>query len=653
MISTVSQMSHRSLTRVFAGIVALGLTAACTSSGSDESEGSGDGLTNAEIALTSPDGRLSIAVRLDRQNALEWQVESPAGVVIGWSPLGLELEGTSFATNVSVDGGSVSQRSCSVDLVAGKRRAISAVANEVTVEVSNDAGNVVALDLVAFDDAVAHRWRLISDPLTVLAEPTAFRFAPESTKYVQAYDRTADFKPASESLWSKAIDVSFSMPAIAGWSLPALFDTPGGWALITETGVDGQWYGSRLVNDRTSEHRLAPPLESQGDGPVEVIAAEPYALPWRLVMVADEAAGIVESSATELLAAPSQIGDTSWIKPGRVSWGWWSESDSPRDPDALRRFIDLAAEFGWEYSLIDANWNLMDDEVIPELIAYAAERNVGIFLWYNSGGPHNRVTEQPRDRMTEQAARREELEWLRDIGVVGIKVDFFQSDKASMNQLALDILADTAEFELLANFHGITHPKGWHVTWPHLMTTEAVAGAEQYKFDRRFPELAPRHNTVLAFTRNVVGPMDYTPMTLSDSEFAHITTAAHELALGVLFESGLQHPADTPSAYRGLDPEVHDFLRRMPVVWDDVRVLAGTPADHVVMARRHGDEWWIAGINGTDETRSVTIDLAEFGNGFTVVQDGSGRDGLVIDADASGSITVDMAPAGGFFAWPK
>ena len=370
------------------------------------------------------------------------------------------------------------------------------------------------------------------------------------------------------------------------------------------------------------------------------------------MIVADDPSGIVESSAADLLAPPSAFGATSWIRPGRVSWSWWSQSDSPRDPQALREFIDLAAELGWEYSLIDANWNLMDEEVIPELIAYARERNVGIFLWYNSGGSHNRVSEQPRDRLTEQAVRRKELEWLRDAGVAGIKVDFFQSDKASMNQLARDILADTADFELLANFHGITHPKGWHVTWPHLLTTEAVAGAEQYKFDQRFPEIAPRHNTVLAFTRNVVGPMDYTPMTLSDSEFPHVTTSAHELALGVLFESGLQHPADTSSAYLSLDEQIHDFLRRMPVVWDDVRLVSGTPADHVVLARRNGDEWWLAGINGTGETRTITINLDDFGDSFAVVTDGAGRDDLVVESGRAGSLTLEMAPAGGFFAWP-
>jgi len=352
------------------------------------------------------------------------------------------------------------------------------------------------------------------------------------------------------------------------------------------------------------------------------------------------------------------MAELDWVRPGRGSWSWWSDSDSPRNPDRLRDFIDFAAEMGWEYSLIDANWNLMPEGTVESLVAYGAERNVGIFLWYNSGGAHNRVTEQPRDRMDTRDRRRQEMAWLASVGVVGLKVDFFQSDRASMNRMSLELLEDAAEFELLMNFHGITSPKGWHATWPHLLTTEGVLrGAEQYKFDPFFPQTAPRHHTVLPFTRNAVGPMDYTPITVGDQLFAHDTSNAHELALGVVFESGLQHPADSPEAYRALGEHALDYLRRLPAVWDEVRLLSGSPGDHVVLARRHDREWWIGGINGRERAIDVTLDLAQFEGGqfdgaFRLGTDGATRDEIRYQESAGGSVTVTMGPFGGCVAWP-
>lgn len=176
---------------------------------------------------------------------------------------------------------------------------------------------------------------------------------------------------------------------------------------------------------------------------------------------------------------------------------------------------------------------------------------VGVFLWYNSGGPNNRVTEEPRDRMFDRSVRQEEMAWLAEAGVSGIKVDFFHSDKQAGIKLYLDILADAAEAGLMVNFHGSTIPRGWERTWPNLMSMEGVRGAEQYDFRPTYPEEAPWHNTVLAFTRNVVGPMDYTPVTFSDAMYPHVTTNAHELALAVVFESSLQHFADSVESYRG------------------------------------------------------------------------------------------------------
>jgi alpha-glucosidase len=337
-----------------------------------------------------------------------------------------------------------------------------------------------------------------------------------------------------------------------------------------------------------------------------------------------------------------------------VSWSWWSDNDSPRDLGRLRDYIDLAQEFGWEYSLVDANWSEHLDDEMSSLVGYAADRGVRLFLWYNSGGPHNKVSLQPRDRMHQPAVRRSELAKIARWGVAGIKVDFFHSDKQESIARYLAILEDAAEHRLMVNFHGCTIPRGWSRTWPNLLTMESVRGAETYLFDAAFPAQAPVQNTILPFTRNAVGPMDYTPVTFGDVSHPHLTTNAHELALAVVFESGLLHLADSAPSYRRIPPEVAEELRVVPVAWDETRFLLADPGRCVVVARRRGDGWSVAGINGLDEPRSVAVSLADLAGGerrWRVVSDGDGHDAFAVREHPGGqALSVQLAPRGGFLA---
>jgi alpha-glucosidase len=266
-----------------------------------------------------------------------------------------------------------------------------------------------------------------------------------------------------------------------------------------------------------------------------------------------------------------------------------------------------------------------------------------------------RPREQPRDRMFDRAIRRAEMARLAEWGVRGVKVDFFHSDKQAGIQLYLEILADAAEVGLMVNFHGCTVPRGWSRTWPNLMTMEAVPGAEQYSFDPGYPAAAPWHNTILPFTRNAVGPMDYTPVTFGHQLYPHVTTAGHELALSVVFESGLLHLADSAESYRSLPRPVRDFLSVVPAVWDETRFLAGEPGAFVVVARRQAEAWYVGGITG-DEAREIAVALAFLESGSfsqTLITDGRTGDGFdVADAtvDARGELSVAMPARGGFVA---
>jgi alpha-glucosidase len=304
-------------------------------------------------------------------------------------------------------------------------------------------------------------------------------------------------------------------------------------------------------------------------------------------------------------------------------------SDSPKHAEDLNAFTDLAAEMGWEYALVDANWNLMETGSIEDVIAHAKAKNVGLFFWYNSGGPHNDVTEAPRDRMFTRDARRAEFQKLKAWGVKGVKVDFWQSDKQARIAQYRDLLRDAADFQLMVNFHGSTIPRGWSREFPNLIGMEAVAGAEQYKFREGYAERAPWLNTVLPFTRNAAGPMDFTPVTFSDAKYPHQTTNAHELALSIIFETPIQHFADSVESYRALPEPAKTFLKQVPTAWDETRVLSGEPGGLVVIARRSGGVWWVGGINGHDAPVNVAVKL-------DFLKDGQWWDRLVRDNDRPG-----------------
>jgi alpha-glucosidase len=311
----------------------------------------------------------------------------------------------------------------------------------------------------------------------------------------------------------------------------------------------------------------------------------------------------------------------------------------------------------WEYSLVDANWNIpTGGGTIEDLVKYAKQKNVKLTLWYNSGGPHNNVGEQPRDVMFNPDLRKLEMKKLHDWGVKAIKVDFFQSDKQDIMKLYTDILKDAAKQEITVIFHGSTMPRGWARTYPNLLAMESVRGAENYGWSNDFAMDAAELNTIYVFTRNVAGSMDYTPVTFSDYKCCpHTTTNAHELALSVMFESGMMHFADSDSSYLSQDNVVKAFLSAVPNIWDDTRLIQGEPGKDAIIARRKGKNWYIAGINGEKTAKTWTIDLPFLYNKDvfrgTLFTDGNTPRTIAhreIVQEKGGKITVGIMPKGGF-----
>ena len=294
---------------------------------------------------------------------------------------------------------------------------------------------------------------------------------------------------------------------------------------------------------------------------------------------------------------------------------------------------------------------------LEDALKYIHSLGVKPLMWYNSGGNHTWVSSTPKDRMLTHENRMEEFAKLKKLGVAGVKIDFFESEKQDMIAYYLDILEDAAKFEMLVYFHGCLVPRGWARTYPHLMTYEGVRGAEWYNNGPEFTTTAPEHNTILPFTRNVVGAMDYTPVTFTNSQFPHTTSYGHELALSVVFESALQHMADRPSGYYELPDAARNFLREVPNTWTDSKLLEGYPGKDIVMARQKGNEWYIGGISAERYPKEKTLIfnfLPENTNyKLTLIADGEHDKKLVTHymvVDKSSTVKVRLLGRGGFAA---
>jgi hypothetical protein len=614
-----------------------------------------------EWSVDSPDVRHQIVLTRQADGRLTFRVLHRGLVVVPDSALGLRradqsfMEGLAFvrdSRNTSIEDG--------YETPHGKRRVHRVRANQRTITFRNASGAQMEVVLRAHDDGVAFRYRFPetdATPRTVVEERTDFHLPAGTTAWLLPHHMPSRYKPAYEDLFHE-VPVGTAAPEPAGWSFPGLFKTTGGtWLLVTEAALDESYCGSRFAADAPGgvyRLRFPDPGEGRGVGEVNPSSTLPWTMPWRVVVIGDAAARIAESDLVSDLSPPSRVADTSWIKPGRASWSWWSESDSPKHAEALNRFVDLAAEMGWEYSLVDANWNVMETGKIEDVVAHAREKGVGLLFWYNSGGPHNDVTEAPRDRMHVRDVRRAEFAKLRDWGVRGVKVDFWQSDKQDRIRQYREVLADAADFHLLVNFHGCTLPRGWSREFPHLVGMEAVMGAEQYKFSAQYQARSAWHNTVLPFTRNVPGEMDYTPVTFTDHKYPHRTTNAHELALSVVFEVGVQHLADSDKSYRALADAPKTFLKQVPAQWDETRFVAGEPGTSVVVARRAGETWYVGGASGLDTPQQAQVDMGFLGPGsWAMTLIGDGADDRTF-ADSARQVTnkdviaVPMRARGGF-----
>ncbi|MDD7104909.1 MAG: glycoside hydrolase family 97 catalytic domain-containing protein, partial [Bacteroidales bacterium] len=487
----------------------------------------------------------------------------------------------------------------SYTMIGGKRRECSNEANETTYLYIDNIGRQQSLTVRAYNDGVAFHYALDGLQHTRPTEELTTYRLPEGTKrWMQK--------------WTEPYEEFFPLATTGEkenrrWGYPALIQPSDKlFALISEAGIERWNSASSLHNDRNRElYRVVMDVNQQN-------ATGRWTSPWRVIIVG-KLEDVVASTLVTDVSEPCRIEDTSWIKPGSVSWIYWAYNHGSNDYQIIRQYVDMAVDMHWPYVLIDAEWDEMKNgSSIEDAIRYALDKGIKPLLWYNSSTAWLKAwgAPGPHERLNAPELREREFAWLEKMGVAGVKIDFFAGDKQETMEYCIDLLECAARHHLLVNFHGATIPRGWQRTYPNLMSVEAVYGAEWYNNNATLTPKAAAHNATLPFTRNVIGPMDYTPCTFSDSQHPHITTHAHELALSVLFESPLLHWADKPESYLAQPRDVRDFMSALPTTWDETHLLGGYPGEWVVMARRSGSTWYVTGINGKDTAQTLSFDTS-------------------------------------------
>jgi alpha-glucosidase len=608
-----------------------------------------------QVALKSPNGDLEIDIATVRGQAVQdaggqlaYRVTFRGKTVLDWSNLGLTMEGNAvLGAAVHIESSQPSSQDQTWNPVAGKANPIRDHYNAVTVQTVETAagGRRLAIEARAFDDGVAFRYGLPAQPsvqeVRISNEATEFRFVKDATTWPLIL---RDFQTSSEDDYHELTVSGLHPEYLIG--LPLLVEVPGvAWVGLTEADID-DWAGlfvhtsaagiltARLaprVEDRNAPH-IPWPIDPKADpSMVSVVRQAPANSPWRVLTIADVPGRLVESNMVVNLNPPSGIADTSWIKPGKTSWDWWSGSLAKgvsfrpgMNTDTMKYYIDFSSRSGFPYMLIDAGWagrlagggrgangSGMDltktsaNIDMPALLAYAKSKNVRLWLWANW---------LDMDRQADEAFALFE-KW----GIAGVKIDFMDRADQWMANWYRQIAKKAADHHLMLDYHGAFKPDGLRRTYPNVLTREGVMGAEYNKWSARE---TPVHNTTLPFTRMLAGPMDYTPGGFENAtkdEFVArnsnpmvMGTRAHQTALFVVFESPFQMVADYPGAYDG--QKEMEFLKEVPTTWDETRVMDGRPARFITIARRSGRDWYVGSITNWDP-REMDLPLGFLGTG--------------------------------------
>lgn len=609
--------------------------------------------------MSSPDGKITVSFSL-RSGEPVYSVYKNDTLLLDTSQLGIVMRDEAFSKNLKLVSASADKLvQENFTMLQGKRTNVQYEANERKFLLENSSGKKMEVQFRVSNDGVAFRYAFADqsqDEKQILNEKTSFHFTKNTTAFLQpmsiAKTGWSQVNPCYEEFYQKEIPVSTPSPIPAGWVYPALFHTGNHWLLITESGLRRNYCGTHLAAESPDgEYFISFPdsLENFPGGGVNPATTLPFETPWRIIAIGSLKT-IVESDLGVALADPSTEKDITYIRPGYSSWSWALLKDDSTVFDVQKKFIDYAAGMQWEYCLVDADWDRkIGYEKAKQLADYASEKNIGLLLWYNSAGSWNTTPYTPKDKLLTPGSREAEFSKLNEMGVKGIKIDFFGGDGQSMIAYYLDILENAAKHKLLVNFHGATIPRGWHRTYPNLMNAEAVKGFEYVTFEQVNADEQPGHCTILPFTRNVFDPMDFTPLSLDTvPRINRKTSDGFELALSVVFNAGIQHFVETPTGMKKQPSFITDFLRALPTQWDDTKFIQGYPGKEVVLARVFNNQWYVAGINGENIPKTLSLDLSFLPKGNYAVITDSGKSVEKKMISVTDKTILRVQPNGGF-----
>ena len=585
-----------------------------------------------DIEVKSPDGRLVMTLHTDGGQAA-YSVSFDGRQMLTRSCLGLKSDFGDFTQGLTVKSVTNTDPDWSYDLSRVKCSHSSGSAAGIIAKFANADGKLFEIEFFVGNHDVAYRYKIPrpkeNNPkcAVIFNEASSFNFPAQTTTFLcpqinpmSGWERT---KPSYEEDYTADAPMTAKSRFGVGYTFPCLFRIgDDGWVLVGETGVSSAYCASHLSDyDPATGYTIAFPMKGEANGFGSEFAAVPLPCetPWRTITVGTDLAPIVETTIPYDLVQPLYEPSQEY-KPGRYTWSWLIWQDESINYDDQVQFIDLASAMGFEYCLVDNWW---DDRIgrdrIETLSKYAQSKGVKLMLWYNSNGFYNDAPQTPRDCMSTAIAREREMRWLQKIGVKGIKVDFFGSDKQETMRLYEDILSDANRYGLQVIFHGCTIPRGWERMYPNYVASEAALASENVFFSEYHAKKEGFELTMHPFSRNALGTFDWGGVIMNkymsrDNKSRHrrYTTDTFEMATGIVLQTSVNCVAMQPNNLSELPQHELDFLRELPTTWDEVRFIDGYPTRYVVLARRHGDTWYVAGLNGTDQSMTLTLDLPMF-----------------------------------------
>jgi hypothetical protein len=620
--------------------------------------------------LISPNGKIKVVVGLPDKNAGKinfttfYKTNKDFIEVLPDSPLGISRTDEQFVNDLQLIKESkpvaIHDR---YEMISGKRKICENAGVEKTFSFQNANHQPFNIIFRVYNDGVAFRYEFpngTSEQKNIINEATAYTLPDSTKRWMQPFEAAYEwFYPLNKT----GVDDDRRQRE---WGFPALYQVNNQpvYVLISEANVNENNCAARLSNRQNkNQYKVVYPGSRNNFSQTGAVATLSWSSQWHTLIIG-KLQDVVASTLVTDVSQPNQLKETNWIKPGAVSWIYWANNNGSKDYKKVVEYVDGALAMRWPYVLIDWQWDIMaNGGDIVDAVNYAKSKNIKPLVWYNSStnavDTSNNANEwykaaTPLNRLNSAEQRAKEFSWLNKIGVYGIKVDFFAGDQQDMMKYYIDILKDAAKYHLMVNFHGATLPRGWQRTYPNLMTAEAVYGAEWYNNTPALTNKAAAHNTTLPFTRNVVGSMDYTPVTFSNTRYPHVTSYAHEMALAVVFESGWQHFADKPHAYQSLPEEEKSFLQNFPTTWDDTKLIDGYPAEKVIMARRKNNVWYVGGLNGKDEQQTLLLDFSFLTSGnyeLQLIKDGKDDKSFLsqkIEIKKGDVVKVDCLARGGF-----